>query len=80
MIKRARQRGTEVFLWSILGEWPADIARRVPVCARPTRLHAKERWPQLVTVHVRYHGQFAYVEGEFAEKQKGHAPMTAAVP
>ncbi|MGN9847044.1 hypothetical protein ACTMTI_54070 [Nonomuraea sp. H19] len=42
-------------------------------------LHAKEHWPRLVTVHVRYHGQFAYVEGELAEKQKGHAPMTAAV-
>ncbi len=30
-------------------------------------LHAKEHWPQLVTVHVRYHGQFAYVEGQLID-------------
>jgi hypothetical protein len=25
--------------------------------------HARERWPQLATVDVRYHGVFAYVSG-----------------
>lgn len=28
------------------------------------RAHAQHRWPQLATVHVRYHGQFAYITGE----------------
>ncbi|MFC5828396.1 hypothetical protein [Nonomuraea insulae] len=30
-------------------------------------LHAREHWPQLVTVHVRYHGQFAYGEGQLPD-------------
>lgn len=28
--------------------------------------HAKANWPQLAAVHVRYRGQFAYVDGELA--------------
>lgn len=28
--------------------------------------HAIRNWPQLAAVHVRYHGQFAYVTGELA--------------
>jgi hypothetical protein len=32
--------------------------------AQRLRAHAKSEWPQLTTVHVRYHGQFAYVTGE----------------
>ncbi|MCJ0907275.1 hypothetical protein [Rhodococcus sp. ARC_M6] len=31
------------------------------------RARAKERWPQLVGLHVRYHGAFAYVTGELAD-------------
>lgn len=29
--------------------------------------HARDHWPQLTGLHVRYHGQFAYVEGELAD-------------
>jgi hypothetical protein len=35
--------------------------------AQRLTLHAKEHWSQLVTVHVRYHGQFAYVEGQLTD-------------
>lgn len=34
--------------------------------AQRLRQHARDRWPQLAGLHVRYHGQFAYVEGELA--------------
>ena len=27
---------------------------------------ARERWPQLATIKVRHHGEFAYVTGELA--------------
>ena len=30
--------------------------------AQRLRQHARDRWPQLAGLHVRYHGQFAYVE------------------
>lgn len=29
--------------------------------------HAQDHWPQLAAVHVRYHGLFAYVEGELTD-------------
>jgi hypothetical protein len=29
--------------------------------------HAKQKWPQLAAVHVRYRAQFAYVEAELAD-------------
>ncbi|GAA2852586.1 hypothetical protein Acy02nite_51680 [Actinoplanes cyaneus] len=32
--------------------------------------HAKQCWPQLATVHVRYHGQFAYVTGELTSGEQ----------
>ena len=35
--------------------------------AQRLRAHAKDSWPQLAEVHVRYHGQFAYVAGELAD-------------
>lgn len=35
--------------------------------AQRLRQHALDRWPQLVGLHVRYHAQFAYVEGELAD-------------
>lgn len=28
------------------------------------RAHARERWPQLTMLEVRYRAQFAYIEGE----------------
>jgi hypothetical protein len=34
--------------------------------AQRLRQHARDHWPQLTGVHVRYHSQFAYVEGELA--------------
>jgi hypothetical protein len=35
--------------------------------AQRLRQHARDHWPQLTGLHVRYHGQFAYVEGELAD-------------
>ena len=32
--------------------------------AQRLRAHARQNWPQLAAVHVRYRAQFAYVEGE----------------
>jgi hypothetical protein len=32
--------------------------------AQRLRQHAHDHWPQRAGLHVRYHGQFAYVEGE----------------
>jgi len=31
---------------------------------------ARERWPQLAAVHVRYRGQFAYVTGELTNEEQ----------
>ena len=38
--------------------------------AQRLRAHATKNWPQLAEVHVRYHGQFAYVEGELADGER----------
>jgi hypothetical protein len=38
--------------------------------AQRLRQHACQNWPQLTGLHVRYHGQFAYVEGELADGQR----------
>jgi len=38
--------------------------------AQRPRAHAKANWPQLASVHVRYHGQFAYITGELADGQQ----------
>jgi len=35
--------------------------------AQRLRAQAKANWPQLAAVHVRYHGQFAYVTGELPD-------------
>jgi hypothetical protein len=34
------------------------------------RAHAEQNRPQLAAVHVHYHGQFAYVEGELADGER----------
>jgi hypothetical protein len=34
------------------------------------RGHARQHWPQLAAVHVRYHGQFAYVTGELTNGEQ----------
>jgi hypothetical protein len=38
--------------------------------AQRLRAHAKKNWPQLAAVHVRYHSQFAYVDGELADGER----------
>jgi hypothetical protein len=38
--------------------------------AQRLRAHAKNKWPQLTTVHVRYRAQFAYVAGELADGEQ----------
>lgn len=38
--------------------------------AQRLRAHAQRSWPQLARVHVRYRGQFAYVEGELADGER----------
>ena len=38
--------------------------------AQRLRAHATKNWPQLTEVHVRYRGQFAYVEGELADGER----------
>lgn len=40
---------------------PASTKTSLP---QRLRARAKENWPQLAAVHVRYHGQFAYVTAE----------------
>jgi hypothetical protein len=38
--------------------------------AQRLRAHANKHWPQLTTVHVRYHGQFAYVDAELTDGER----------
>jgi hypothetical protein len=38
--------------------------------AQRLRTHARQNWPQLAAVHVRYRGQFAYVEGELSDGER----------
>jgi hypothetical protein len=38
--------------------------------AQRLRAYATKYWPQLAEVHVRYRGQFAYVEGELADGER----------
>ena len=35
--------------------------------AQRLHAHARQHWPQLVAVHVRYRGHFAYITGELAD-------------
>lgn len=46
---------------------PASTKTSLP---QRLRARAKERWPQLAAVHVRHHGQFAYVTGELTDGQQ----------
>jgi hypothetical protein len=43
---------------------PAIPASTKTSLAQRLRSHARQHWPQLRDLHIRYHGQFAYVEGE----------------
>jgi len=58
--------------------WHAGVPGRIramPAIPEPARIslaqrlraHAREHWPQLAAVHVRYHGQFAYVAAELTD-------------
>lgn len=47
-----------------MGAMPAIPESTKTSLAQRLRAHARQNWPQLAAVHVRYHGQFAYVEGE----------------
>jgi hypothetical protein len=38
--------------------------------AQRLRAHAKQNWPQLATVHVRYRGQFAYIDAELSDGER----------
>ncbi|MGW5669829.1 hypothetical protein [Micromonospora sp. NPDC003776] len=46
---------------------PASTKTSLP---QRLRARAKQRWPQLAAVHVRYHGHFAYVTGELTDGQQ----------
>ena len=47
------------------GRQDALLLRQLPCpAAAPVR---RDHWPQLIGLHVRYHGQFAYIEGELAD-------------
>lgn len=43
---------------------PAIPASTKTSLAQRLRQHARQNWPQLTDLHIRYHGQFAYIEGE----------------
>ncbi len=45
---------------------PPPESTKVNLRQRLTR-HAQTRWPALTTVNVRYHGQFAYIDGQLAD-------------
>ncbi len=45
---------------------PAIPASTKTSLAQRLRQHARQNWPQLTDLHIRYHGQFAYIEGELA--------------
>lgn len=46
---------------------PANPESTKTSLAQGLQAHAKDNWPQLAGVHVRYHGQFAYVTGELTD-------------
>jgi hypothetical protein len=50
-----------------IGLMPAIPESTKTSLAQRLRQHARDRWPQLAGLHVRYHGQFAYVEGELPD-------------
>jgi len=46
---------------------PAIPASTKTSLGQRLRQHARDHWPQLADLHLRYHSQFAYVEGELAD-------------
>jgi hypothetical protein len=53
-----------------MGAMPAIPESTKTSLAQRLRAHASHNWPQLAAVHVRYHGQFAYVEGELIGSER----------
>ncbi|MEU6716378.1 hypothetical protein ABZ897_33355 [Nonomuraea sp. NPDC046802] len=53
--------------WASSGLIPAIPVSTKTSLAQRLRQHVRDRWPQLAGVHVRYHGQFASIEGELAD-------------
>src|SRR5262245_40785445 len=49
---------------------PAIPASTKTSLSQRLREHAKTGWPQLTGLHVRYHGQFAYIEGELTDGER----------
>jgi hypothetical protein len=49
-----------------MGVMPAIPESTKTSLAQRLRAHARQNWPQLAAVHVRYRAGFAYVEGELA--------------
>ena len=50
----------------MLSSWQPPESTKISLAQR-LREHAGAKWPQLAAVHVRYHGQFAYVTGELPD-------------
>lgn len=46
---------------------PAIPASTKTSLAQRLRAHARDHWPQLAGLHVRYHAHFAYIDGELAD-------------
>jgi hypothetical protein len=53
-----------------MGVMPAIPESTKTSLAQRLRAHARQNWPQLAAVHVRYRAQFAYVEGELADGER----------
>jgi hypothetical protein len=53
-----------------MGVMPAIPESTKTSLAQRLRAHARQNWPQLAAVHVRYRAQFAYVEGELADGEQ----------
>lgn len=47
--------------------WQGHLSRPSPRCAIAWPARARERWPQLAGITVRYHGEFAYVAGQLPD-------------
>jgi hypothetical protein len=50
---------------------PATIPESTKISlGQRLRERQQTRWPALATVHLRFRGQFAYVDGEFPDQQR----------
>ncbi|MET8355309.1 transposase [Micromonospora sp. NPDC005206] len=61
---RAQQGARHAPMAGRMDAMPAIPESTMTSLAQRLRAHARENWPQLAAVHVRYRAQFAYVEGE----------------